>query len=110
MSMKKVYLAIPYSHKRKAIRGYRFEVACRIAKLLTLQGYLVVCPVIPAHHMKLPTDWEFWKKHDISFLEWCDELWIIMLPGWKQSKGTQSEIQVANLLNKKIVFIEPDYE
>jgi hypothetical protein len=97
-------------HKQDRVREQRIEVARRIAKLLILQGYVVICPVICTHNMKLPTNWQFWKKYDLAFLKWCDEFWVIMLPGWKESDGTQSEIKLAKLLNKKIVYLEPDHE
>lgn len=108
--MKKVYLALPYTHNQDLIKEYRVQVARRIMKLLMLQGYTVMCPVILGHGLGLPIDWEFWEKYDIAFLEWCEELWVIMLPGWKESPGTQSEIKVAGILDKKIVYLEPDHE
>jgi hypothetical protein len=91
------------------MKEYRVQVARRIMKLLMLQGYIVMCPVILGHGLGLPTDWQFWEEYDIAFLEWCDEIWIIMLPGWKESNGVQSEIKVAKLLNKKRVYLEPNY-
>jgi hypothetical protein len=92
------------------MKEHRVEVARRIAKLLILQGYIVICPILQTCNLGLPTDWEFWEAHDLAFLEWCDELWVIMLPGWKESDGTQSEIKVAKVLNKKRVYLEPDHE
>lgn len=106
----KIYLAIPYSHKDKKVREHRFQVACRVAKSLILQGYIVYCPVISGHHLKLPMDWQFWEEHDIVFLEWCDEVWVITLLGWEESEGTRSEIQTAKLYGKKRVYVEAEYE
>lgn len=108
--MKKVYLALPYSHKQDQMREHRIEIARRIAKLLILQSYIVICPVLQSHGLGLPTDWQFWEKHDFAFLEWCDELWIIMLPDWEKSVGVQSETGVAKILRKKIIYLEPDHE
>lgn len=108
--MKRVYLALPYTHTKDNVKEHRVEVARRITKLLILQGYIVFCPILQAHGLGLPTDWEFWETHDIAFLEWCDELWIITLPGWEKSDGVQSEIKVAKVLNKKRVYLEPDHE
>jgi hypothetical protein len=33
-----------------------------------------------------------------------------MLPGWKKSDGVQSEIKIAKILGKKIVYLEPNHE
>jgi hypothetical protein len=57
--MKKIYLAIPYSHKCAVVREHRVKVARRIAKLLILQGYIVACPVLQTHGLGLPTDWQY---------------------------------------------------
>jgi hypothetical protein len=108
--MKKIYLGLPYSCKYKQVRERRVKVARRIAKLLILQSYVITCPVLQAHGLGLPTDWEFWEAHDTVFLEWCEELWIIMLPGWKESDGVQSEIKIAKILGKKTVYLEPNHE
>jgi hypothetical protein len=93
--MKKVYLAGPYNHKVRAMRVYRFETICRITKTVMLAGNIV---------------FSFWKEQDLSFVNWCDELWIVMLPGWQKSVGVTEEIQEAIRLGKKIVYLEPDHE
>jgi hypothetical protein len=108
--MKKIYLALPYTHIKYSAREHWIGVVRRIAKLLILQSYIVICPVLQIYGLGLPTDWKFWEAQDITFLEWCDELWIIILPDWEKSNGIQLEIRVAKILNKKIVYMEPNHE
>jgi len=40
-----------------------------------------------------------------TFLEFCDELCILMLDGWEQSKGIKLEIERAQELKKYTWFI-----
>lgn len=111
---KKIYLAGPYSHALRATRIHRFETSCRIAKTLMLLGYVVLSPVVHSHHLAdaygMPSDWDFWKEQDLPLLEWCDELWVIMLPGWTMSVGVIAEIKEANRQGKQIVLLRPDHE
>lgn len=111
--MKKVYLAGPYNHKVRAMRVYRFETICRITKTVMLAGNIVFSPIAHSHHIGETYNlhgWTFWKEQDLSFVNWCDELWIVMLPGWQKSVGVTEEIQEAIRLGKKIVYLEPDHE
>ena len=103
--MKKVYLACPYSHLDKTVMEDRFERVCEKAAELMEMGYIVFSPISHTHRIKEYTvygnKWEFWKKQDFPFIEWCDEFHILCLDGWKESVGVKDELDYANLLNKK---------
>lgn len=110
--MKKIYLAIPYSNVDKELS---FKVANIIAARLMNKGFIVFSPISHSHsiaeHCGLPTSWEFWKTQDKAFIEWCDEVHVIILgkDGFNyidNSKGVQGEIQVANKFHKPIKYIE----
>ena len=79
--MKKIYLAIPYSHLDLKIKEWRFNKANEKAAELINQGYIVYSSISHSHpiHLagKLSWEWEFWEKYDIAFLEWPDELLCI---------------------------------
>ena len=102
--MKKLYLAIPYSGQE----DYSFRKANYQAGILMDQGYVVYSPISHTHPIAnechLPTDWEYWKNIDESFLSWCDILYVYCLPGWKDSKGVQAEIEIAKRLGKEIIY------
>ncbi|RKY70130.1 MAG: hypothetical protein DRP97_04255 [Candidatus Latescibacterota bacterium] len=109
MISKKIYLASPYSAINPAIREARHLSVCRKAGELMRAGYIVFSPIAHSHPIaevcELPKDWEFWKKYDKTFIDWCDELWILMLPGWKTSKGVSAEVELAMALGKFIKHI-----
>jgi len=107
--MKKIYLATPYSDPSSAIKFIRFNDVNMVAAKLMSQGYAVFSPISHNHPIaqsgNLPMGWEFWQEYDKIFLEWCDELWVLMLPGWKKSIGVQAEIKIANEMGKYIHYI-----
>lgn len=101
----KIYLAIPYFGNEKT----SFIKANQKAAELMKSGHIVFSPISHSHPIAiqcgLPGDYEFWAEFDYSFLEWCDELWVYCLTGWKQSKGVAAEIKIAKKLNKPIQYI-----
>jgi len=73
------------------------------------KGNIVYAPISHSHPIavqcNLPKTWDYWKDVDEAFIGWCDELWVVMLDGFKESKGVNAEIEIALRLNKKIRFI-----
>lgn len=105
------YLASPYSHSDPAVREARFEAACRATAALIRQGKIVLSPVVHSHPLcrfGLPGDWEAWQRQDLAHLEACDEVLVLKLDGWQQSRGVQAEIAMARALGKPVSFIEPN--
>lgn len=107
---KKIYLAIPYSHPDENIRIERFEKANKIASELINQGYFVYSPISHTHPIAmagtLPLGWGFWQRYDTTFLEWADEIHVVKMDGWKQSKGVAAEIEIMKSMGKPVQYIE----
>ena len=117
--MKKVYLAAPYSFKNEdgtedfVIMQQRFEEINKCASILMKLGYYVFSPITHNHPLvllnNLPRTYEFWLGYDKSFLDWCDELHIFMIDGWKESKGVEWEINYIKVIDKKVFYIEKEF-
>lgn len=109
--MIKIYLAIPYT----GIEEQSFEIANNTTVLFLNQGYNVFSPITHSHSLSrfnLPGDWAFWQKIDYQFLEWADEL-VVIIPAFKEglekvekSVGVQAEIKYAKELKKPIYFFD----
>lgn len=106
-----IYLASPYTHTDHEVRQQRFEQACDAAAAIINRGVVVYSPIAHSHPIaarnKLPTDWEFWERLDREFIARSDEMHVLMLAGWRESKGVTAEIAIANELGIPVVFVEP---
>ena len=94
----KVYLACPYWHDDESIRLERFNKVTEAAGQLMLKGYIVFSPITHSHPIAQEMDrgehrpggklgHDFWLNQDKHYLEWCDEVWILKLDGYRQSFG-----------------------
>ena len=102
-----IYLASPYSHRDPVIRDQRYLAACRATVRLLLAGQTVFSPIVHGHALVafgLPTDWEFWARHDEQYLRRCQELIVLAIPGWDESEGVQNEIELAHKLGKVVRY------
>ena len=110
--MKKLYLACPYTHNYSDIENERCLLATKKAAELMNQGYIVFSPLTHS----VPIDdffddfksYDFWLAQDFPFIEWCDILYILQLPGYRKSKGVQDEIEYATKLGKEIIYSHGD--
>ena len=106
-----IYLASPYTHPNPEIREQRFEAVCRVAAELMRRREIIFSPIAHSHSIAafgLPTHWEFWEMVDREHLKRCDELAVLMLEGWKTSRGVQAEIRIAAELGKPVRYLEPE--
>lgn len=98
---KLIYLACPFSHKDELVRLDRVQKADQYTAYLISCGNIVFSPVTHSFRVAryLPPKYllnhEFWMKQDIPILKRCDELYILALNGWEQSKGVIREINAA---------------
>lgn len=107
-----IYLASPYTHPDPAVREARFQAACRQAAEMLRCGIPTWSPIAYSHTLAehgLPLDWAFWERFDRTFLEICSEVWVLMIDGWRESKGVAAEIGIALELGKPVVYVEPDF-
>lgn len=105
----KIYLACPYSHSDISVKELRFNAVTKKAGELMLKGHIVYSPITASHPIavmcNLPGEWEYWEKFDRAFISWADEVWVLCLEKWQESRGVQAEITIAKEMKKKIQFI-----
>lgn len=110
--MKKIYLAVPYTGMTES----SYKQANEAAGLLLLMGYNVYSPISHSHSIvaaskvKIPYDWEFWKNIDYQFIDWADEVFVLVpIEGSdkiKYSTGVNAEIDYALKSGKKVTSIQ----
>ena len=107
--MKKIYLAIPYSGMCES----SFEQSLVVTTHLMKSGDVnIFSPIINSHLLAksgLSGDWSFWETIDKQYVEWCDEIWVLIpKEGFSyviNSKGVQEEIVYGKELKKSIKYI-----
>lgn len=113
---KKIYLAIPFS----GIEETSFICANEAASLLIAQGHYVFSPISHSYPIwktnLVPHTYDVWMRQDRAFVEWCEEVWVVIIEGAKfngqervdASKGVQIELGWAKELGKTIRYIHYD--
>ena len=105
-----IYLASPYSHLDPSVREARFDAACQATVELVRAGHVVFSPIVHGHPLvrfDLPTTWEYWERFDREYLRRCDEMLVLMLDGWRESRGVQAEIDLAIEMDLPIRYLSP---
>ena len=105
-----IYLASPYSHENPAVMQERYEAACATSAALIRAGKIVYSPIVHSHPLVaygLPTEWDYWERVDETMLAHASELWVLMLPGWRQSRGVRAEIRIADQRHIPVIFTGP---
>ena len=109
--MKTVYLGIPYSHTDAYVRHCRFHAANRAAARLYEMGYNVLSPISHSHpislYMQNSNDSDFWTSVDDYWQRQCDQLIILTMTGWQESKGLGREIDLAVSIGQQVFFMDP---
>ncbi len=89
-----IYLASPYAHSSAKVREARLEAARFVCGRMVDQGRIVMSPLVYlgelAHKGVHPP--QGWYAFDLQLLARCDELVVLQLPGWEDSKGVLVEI------------------
>ena len=110
--MKNVYLAIPYTGMEQSSYEQSLDTVVLLTQLF--KGEInVFSPIVHSHpltHLGLKGDWEFWKKIDYQFLDWCDEVFVLVPREGSdkvfESVGVMAELEYAKQKGKKIKYIK----
>lgn len=109
-----IYLASPYTHPKRSVMAKRLVEVSNVYARLTRKGHILFAPICmnaTAQHYSdvvIGHSWDFWQRFDTEFLRRSDELWVVMMDGWRQSKGVQAEIKIARYLGLPIAYVDPD--
>lgn len=103
-----IYLASPYTGNEEE----NFEKVTIAAGHFVKQGLIIFSPITHFHPIakktSLPTGWEFWERLDRAYLSVSSELYVLMLPGWRESKGVTAEIKIAREKGIPISLVRSD--
>ena len=91
-----IYLASPYSHPSAAIRLERYFQALAFTTQKIKEGYPIFSPIVYGEQMAshVGTDFESWATLNDRVILACDEFWVLMLPGYRESRGIAHELRL----------------
>ena len=105
-----IYLAVPFTHPDKAVMEDRFKRVNAVAAKLMARGDYVFSPISHTYPIALagvlPHGWEFWEGYDTAMISRCTFVYVLMLDGWKESKGVTGEIKLAKKYDIPVVFVD----
>lgn len=111
-----VFLGGPYWHEDPEVRSWRaVQYSKAVAAIVTGpsgESTMVYSPVAYGHAIDGYFDdrgvsESYWRRHGIAMLRRSDQLWILKLEGWEESRGLEAELDVARRSNMEITYIEP---
>jgi len=106
----RIYLACPYSVRASGHNdrweAQRFECANIAAMRLIKQGFIVFSPISHSHPISLTqpdseNTHELWLGQDYEFLEWCDVVLQLEVPGADDSHGVAREYEWSAIHHKE---------
>ena len=105
-----IYLACPLTDTSRAIIESRYRAAAAATAELLSAGLIVYSPLSHGRDLEvLLADWGHadWMRHCMGVLARCDELRVLLLPGWRDSKGVTAEIEYMMAKGKRVSFMHP---
>ena len=102
-----IYIACPYWHPAPEVRSYRRKIAVSYADMLTRAGVLNYSPLTYTERYAnedIPED--YWIRHGLEMVKACDEMHILCMPGWEESRGIKGELRAARENNLKVMYRE----
>lgn len=97
-----VYLACPYSHDSPQIRKNRFEAVSKCAAHFIHQGVHIMSPISQTYWMHengfTQGNFDFWQGWNKANIRHCKKLFVLQLPGWRDSIGVKGEVEYAQSL------------
>lgn len=109
------YLATVYSKWPDGIED-AFKTAARCAARLLERGHAVYSPIAHTHPLAIygaidPMRHDIWLPADEPFMEAARECWVVLMPGWRESKGITHEIEWFLAHNKPVKYLSyPDLD
>jgi hypothetical protein len=104
------YIATPYTQFPTGLQD-AFETACRVTAELMRHGIPCFSPIAHSHPLAIiggldPVDHELWMRSDAPMLNAACGCLVVMLPGWRDSRGVAHEIAEFTSHSKPIHFLE----
>lgn len=107
--MPTVYVAGPYRHPLRSGVEQNIQRARTVGLQCCRKGWSPIIPHSNTGHLDAVDETigdEFWLASTMELMRRCDA--VVLVPGWKESSGTRSEIQEAQIRGIPVYYVESD--
>jgi hypothetical protein len=91
--------------------NYRYYKVCEFVAIGMKAGKMLFSPIAHCHVMaiqqKLPTDFAFWQDYNLHFIDRSEEMIVLGLEGWEESKGVAVERAFCQDQGIPVTIFEP---
>jgi hypothetical protein len=105
-----IYVASPYSHPDPKIQEHRFHMAEEYVIAAIKQRIVAFSPIYYCHPLALkytlPGDAVFWKSFNNAMMRKAEAVHVLQLVGWRESRGVQYEMMMADELGIPLISVE----
>lgn len=105
-----IYVASPYSSPDKELENTRYRQVVDFCYHALTQGMYVYSPIVHWHPVSrvhnLPGDAVYWDRINMQMLRRAEQLCVLLLPGWDQSRGVARELSIAETLHIPVIRCE----
>ena len=118
--MSYVYLAQPYTYvgtapksteKIRELMDLRYNAGMIATYQLLQHRIWVHAPIVHCHEMamkfNLPKDFQFWREYNFAMIRHANELIILTIPGWEESRGVREEAEFARTCGIPVTPLSP---
>lgn len=106
----KVIVVGPFNTTDVELKKNRVHTIATYCAKIFHEGMIPVSALLSglafAEHAELPTDTMTWANFSKQYVKGCDEMHVLKLDGYDTSRGVLLEIEEANRLGIKVVYIE----
>lgn len=105
-----IYVASPYTHKDPLVEEHRYLMAETYVVAALKQRIVAFSPIYYCHRLalkfNLPGDAMFWKSFNNTMMRRADAVHVLQLVGWRESKGVQYELMMAQEIGIPVITVE----
>ncbi len=107
---KKIFISLPYTHDDKEVMYWRANHARDMMVQITRDGNSPVCPVVIGldilrHDPQITMSYDEWLDFSLTYMQGCDEMWLLCIDGHEKSVGVSEEIKLAISMGINIVKV-----
>ena len=104
-----IFISAPYADNNSTVIQNRYAEVARYFDFLANKNVSSVSTILIGHPLVVTglstVDYDFWLPYSETLLKVCDQLHVLMLPGWDVSDGCEFERTLAHKLGISIMMV-----